>query len=185
MVEISSATAVWYSTGLFAVPLRWVLVRDPQGQFKTQALLCTDLKADPEKIVCWFVMRWQLEVTFQEVRRHLGFETQRQWSQMAIRRTTPALFGVVLAGHFVCAWPDGAGGNCGCLSSGGLVPQEPSDLRRRFGIGTKGAVGSGEDFSRVARRHRNGKSTAGVHGTLNRCGLLCSLMAKVELHALG
>jgi DDE superfamily endonuclease len=94
MVEIASNTSVWYSTGLFAVPLRWVLVRDPQKEFKTQALLCTDLKADPQKIVCWFVMRWQLEVTFQEVRRHLGFETQRQWSEMAIRRTTPALLGL-------------------------------------------------------------------------------------------
>ncbi len=94
MVEITSETAVWYSTGLFAVPLRWVLVRDPQGQFKTQALLCTDLRADPEKIICWFVMRWQIEATFQEVRRHLGFETQRQWSDLAIRRTTPALLGL-------------------------------------------------------------------------------------------
>src|ERR687898_742128 len=94
MVEIASNTAVWYSTGLFAVPLRWVLVRDPKGKFKPQALLCTDLKADPKKILSWFVMRWQLEVTFQEVRRHLGFETQRQWSEMAIRRTTPALMGL-------------------------------------------------------------------------------------------
>jgi hypothetical protein len=94
MVEIASATAVWYSTGLFAVPVRWVLVRDPKGEFKTQALLCTDLEADPQKIVCWFVMRWQLEVTFQEMRRHLGFETQRQWSDLAIRRTTPALLGL-------------------------------------------------------------------------------------------
>jgi hypothetical protein len=94
MVEIASATAVWYSTGLFAVPVRWVLIRDPKGEFKTQALLCTDLKADPQRIVCWFVMRWQLEVSFQEVRRHLGFETQRQWSEMAIRRTTPALLGL-------------------------------------------------------------------------------------------
>jgi hypothetical protein len=93
-VEIASATAVWYSTGLFAVPVRWVLIRDPEGEFKTQALLCTDLDADPKKIVSWFVMRWQLEVTFQEMRRHLGFETQRQWSDMAIRRTTPALFGL-------------------------------------------------------------------------------------------
>jgi hypothetical protein len=92
-VEAASETAVWYSTGLFAVPLRWVLVRDPEGKFKPQALLCTDLEADPKKIVCWFAMRWQLEVTFQEVRRHLGFETQRQWSEMAIRRTTPALLG--------------------------------------------------------------------------------------------
>jgi hypothetical protein len=94
MVEVASETAVWYSTGLFAVPVRWMLIRDPRGEFKTQALLCTDLYADPEKILSWFVMRWQLEVTFQEVRRHLGFETQRQWSELAIRRTTPALLGL-------------------------------------------------------------------------------------------
>src|SRR3712207_2256641 len=94
MVEIASETAVWYSTGLFAVPVRWVLVRDPEGEFKTQAMLCTNLKADPKKILCWFVMRWQLEVTFQEMRRHLGFETQRQWSDLSIRRTTPALLGL-------------------------------------------------------------------------------------------
>jgi hypothetical protein len=93
-VEIASATAVWYSTGLFVVPIRWVLIRDPEGGFKAQALLCTDLDADPEQIVRWFVMRWQLEVTFQEMRRHLGFETQRQWSELAIRRTTPALLGL-------------------------------------------------------------------------------------------
>jgi hypothetical protein len=93
-VEFASQTAVWYSTGLPAVPVRWVLIRDPQGAFKAQALLCTDLDADPKKILSWFVIRWQLEVTFQEVRRHLGFETQRQWSEMAIRRTTPALLGL-------------------------------------------------------------------------------------------
>jgi hypothetical protein len=93
-VEFASETAVWYSTGLFAVPVRWVLIRDPEGDFKTQALLCTNLDADPEQIVRWFMMRWQLEVTFQEARRHLGFETQRQWSEMAIRRTTPALLGL-------------------------------------------------------------------------------------------
>jgi hypothetical protein len=95
MVEIASNTAVWYSTGLFAVPVRWVIIRDPQEKFKTQALLCTDLKVDPQRILSWFVMRWHLlEVTLQEVRRHLGFETQRQWSEMAIRRTTPALLGL-------------------------------------------------------------------------------------------
>ena len=93
-VEIASSTAVWYSTGLFAVPVRWTLIRDPEGEFKTQALLCTNLDADPEEILRWFVMRWQLEVTFQEMRRHLGFETQRQWSDRAIRRTTPALMGL-------------------------------------------------------------------------------------------
>jgi len=93
-VEVASQTAVWYSSGLFAVPVRWVLIRDPQEEFKTQALLCTDLDADPQKVLRWFVMRWQLEVTYQEMRRHLGFETQRQWSELAIRRTTPALLGL-------------------------------------------------------------------------------------------
>ena len=93
-VEIASKTAVWYSTGLPAVPIRWVLIRDPEGGFKTQALLCTNLEADPQEIVSWYVMRWQLEVSFQEARRHLGFETQRQCSEMAIRRTTPALLGL-------------------------------------------------------------------------------------------
>ena len=93
-VEVASATAVWYSTGLPAVPIRWVLVRDPQGEFKTQALLCTDVGAEPEQIVGWFVLRWQMETTFQEARRHLGIETQRQWSELAIRRTTPALLGL-------------------------------------------------------------------------------------------
>ncbi len=92
-VEVASGTAVWYHGGLPPVPLRWVLVRDPAGRFATQALLRTDLTADPAQILAWFVLRWQLEVTFAEVRRHLGVETQRQWSALAILRTTPALLG--------------------------------------------------------------------------------------------
>ena len=93
-VEVVSNTALWYSTGLPAVPLRWVLIRDPRAEFRTQALLCTDLGAEPERIISWFVRRWQMEATFQEVRQRLGFETQRQWSEKAIRRTAPALLGL-------------------------------------------------------------------------------------------
>jgi hypothetical protein len=93
-VEIASATAVWYHSGLPPVPLRWVLIRDPQGHFATQALLCTDPAVAPAQILAWFVHRWQLEVTFEEARRHLGLETQRQWSAAAIRRTTPVLLGL-------------------------------------------------------------------------------------------
>jgi len=93
-VEIVSSTAVWFHNGMPPLPIRWVLIRDPQGKFKPQALLCTDLAARPEQILKWFVMRWQLEVTFHEVRDHLGVETQRQWSDWAIARTTPALLGL-------------------------------------------------------------------------------------------
>ena len=88
-VELTSQTAVWYRSGKPPVPLRWVLVRDRQGEFTPQALLCTDPSADPTQILEWFVLRWQLEVTFQEVRARLGVETQRQWSDRAIARTTP------------------------------------------------------------------------------------------------
>ena len=97
-VEIASATAVWRHGGLPVVPIRWVLVRDPEHRFAPQALLCTDPAQEPAQIVAWFVRRWRVEVTFQEVRHHLGVETQRQWSDKAIARTTPcllALFSIV------------------------------------------------------------------------------------------
>lgn len=78
---------------------RWVLLRDPQGRFDPQALLCSDPARDPLQIIRWFVWRWQVEVTFREVRDHLGVETQRPWSDRAIARTTPcllALFSIVI-----------------------------------------------------------------------------------------
>ncbi len=93
-VEVASATAVWYRSGMPVVPLRWVLIRDPLGQFETQALLCTDQNAMPALILDCFVQRWQMEVTFEEARAHLGVETQRQWSDQAIARTTPCLLGL-------------------------------------------------------------------------------------------
>ena len=104
-LELSSQTAVWYHCGKPPVPIRWVLVRDPEGELDTQALLCTDETVAPAQIVEWFVLRWQLEVTFQEVRSHLGVETQRQWSDRAIARTTPVLMGLfswtALAAHLL------------------------------------------------------------------------------------
>lgn len=93
-IEFTSGTAVWFHNGQPPLPIRWVIVRDPLGRFKTQALLCTDLHATPLQIIEWFIQRWQMEVTHREVREHLGVETQRQWSDLAIVRTTPALFGL-------------------------------------------------------------------------------------------
>jgi hypothetical protein len=90
-IEVASGTAVWRHGGMPVVPIRWVLLRDPAHRFEAQALLCTDLACDPTQIVSWFVRRWSVEVTFQEVRAHLGVETQRQWSDTAIARTTPCL----------------------------------------------------------------------------------------------
>jgi hypothetical protein len=99
-LQITSDTAVWYKTGMPPVPIRWVLIRDPQGQRDPQALLCTNLEVTPVQIMQWFRQRWQMEVTFEEARANLGVETQRQWSEQSILRTTPALlalFSIVTA----------------------------------------------------------------------------------------
>jgi DDE superfamily endonuclease len=93
-VEFASGTAVWRHAGMPVVPIRWVLVRDPVGRFNPQALLCTDTTQNPEQVLRWFIQRWQLEVTLAETRAHLGVETQRQWSDRAIARTTPCLLGL-------------------------------------------------------------------------------------------
>lgn len=93
-IEITSKTAVWFHSGKPPLPIRWVIVRDPKKIFKTQALLCTDIKVSAEQIIEWFVRRWQVEVTFHEVRTHLGVETQRQWADLSILRVTPALLGL-------------------------------------------------------------------------------------------
>jgi hypothetical protein len=94
MVEVVSQTCVWYHRGLPPLPVRWVLIRDPREKFSTQALLSTRLEVEPVQILEWFVQRWQMEVTFEETRAHLGVETQRQWSEKAIARTTPCLLGL-------------------------------------------------------------------------------------------
>ena len=173
-VEVISATALWYSTGLPAVPLRWVLIRDPNEEFETQALLCTKLDAAPERIVSWFVRRWQMEATFQEVRGRLGFETQRQWSERAIRRTAPALLGlfsvVTLAAHQHMT-------NKGmeALRRTAWYNKPHPTFFRCSGGGAQRGMGCRAHFLRVVCGQRDSKSPAGVHRKANRCALLRGL----------
>ena len=93
-VAVCTATAVWYHTGKPPVPIRWVLIRDPQGTFASQALLSTNHRHTPAQRLSWFIRRWTMEVTCEEAWAHLGLETQRQWNVRAIARTTPALLGL-------------------------------------------------------------------------------------------
>ena len=87
-MEVCTDTAVWYHSGLPAVAIRWLLIRDPQDEFAPQALVTTQLDHTPAQMLEWFVRRWTMEVTRQEARTHLGIETQRQWNDLAIGRTT-------------------------------------------------------------------------------------------------
>ena len=98
VIEFCSDTAIWYHGGLPPAPIRWVLIRDPEKRFEPLALLSTDPATTPLQIITAYIRRWQLEVTFEESRAHLGIETQRQWSDKAIARSTPlllALFSIV------------------------------------------------------------------------------------------
>jgi len=89
-----SGTAVWYHTGLAPVTIRYVFIQDVANKFAPQALLSTDTTLAATTILALFMRRWQMKTTFQQVRTHLGVETQRQWSAKAIARTTPALLGL-------------------------------------------------------------------------------------------
>jgi hypothetical protein len=91
---IFSHPALWHTRGLPPVDSRFVLVGDPEGKRRMAAFFCTDLQATPVQVLEWVVMRWSVEVTFEASRAHLGVETQRQWSDQAMARTTPVLLGL-------------------------------------------------------------------------------------------
>lgn len=93
-LEFVTGTSLWHTPGKDPVPLRWVLVRCPEDSFRPAAFFSSDTHVSAKQIIVWFCLRWNIEVTFEELRAHLGFETQRQWSDRAIERTTPCLFGL-------------------------------------------------------------------------------------------
>jgi hypothetical protein len=108
-LEVTSGTAVWYRIGQPVLPVRWVIVRDPRGQLDPRAYVSTCLSDRPRDLVRRVVHRWTIETTFEESRAHLGLETQRQWSDRAMARTTPCLFGLysVVALRAHARHPDG------------------------------------------------------------------------------
>lgn len=101
---LCSAHNLWAKRGATPVPIRWVCVQAPQDvHFKPEAFFCSDPDVAPTAILTWIIARWNLEVTFAELRAHLGLETQRHWAQRSLERTTPSLFAlfslVVLCAH--------------------------------------------------------------------------------------
>lgn len=93
-IEFATGCSLWYRRGLDPVPIRWVLVRCPDHSFQPTALFCSAQSVSAKQIILWFIARWNIEVTFEEMRAYLGFETQRHWSVRAIERTTPCLMGL-------------------------------------------------------------------------------------------
>ena len=93
-MRIFSRTGSWHRRGCDPVAIRYRRARDPEGEQPDAAYFCTDEPIRAEEILKYGVRRWSAEVTFEEVRAHLGLETQRQWSDLAILRTTSVLLGL-------------------------------------------------------------------------------------------
>lgn len=91
---LTTGTSIWDSNKGYWVKVKWVLIKDPEGKLDPVLLATNDTTLSEVDIVRFLVRRWRVEVTFAEVRRHLGVETQRQWSDLAIERTTPLLMGL-------------------------------------------------------------------------------------------
>ena len=88
-VSFLEGTHLWYSPGSGVVLIKWVLVKTGKGEFFP--LLSSDINFETKKIIELYVMRFSIEITFEESRAHLGVETQRQWSKLSITRSTPLL----------------------------------------------------------------------------------------------
>ena len=93
-VQYITLICLWYHAGCAPVTVRIVLVKTPGGKNEAETFFSTDTALTPTQIIRYFVLRWNIEVTFEETRAHLGIETQRQWSDKAIARTTPLLMGL-------------------------------------------------------------------------------------------
>ncbi len=93
-IEYAAGTALWHHPGKPIVPILWTVVRYPDGRRKPEAFLCTDTSASPRDVLDCFDRRWAVETTYEEARAYLGVETQRQWSDPAVLRTTLLLFGL-------------------------------------------------------------------------------------------
>ena len=160
-LEYVSGVAVWYKSGLPPAKIRWILVRDPTGEREPQAFLCTDANREPEAVLCLFVFRWRIETTFQEVREHLGVETQRVVRLGDTANDTGATR-FILINNTLGTWIGDRAQRRRPTSCRGLVRKVPAHLQRRDcrrsprPLDARGFF----DLPAPSRNHRNPRATA-------------------------
>jgi hypothetical protein len=103
-----------------------------------EAFFCTYLQATPVEILQWIVMRWSVELMFEEAQFYLSLETQRQWSDRAIARTAPVLL-VVFSLVTVLALQVSQGSQIPVPVTA-VVSQSRADLHGLFGIGASASL---------------------------------------------
>jgi len=93
-VGLVNGKGYWHKSGHGLVPVRWVYVEDREGTHRPEYFFSTDPDMSVRQIVESYTLRWSIEVTFQEIRAHLGFNTTRHWSPKAVLRVEPWLTGL-------------------------------------------------------------------------------------------
>jgi hypothetical protein len=84
---------LWY-TGCGENPVKVVLVRDPLGQSRDEALVAIDPMVSSAFVIQGYCWRWSIESTFQETRSHLGLESTRGRCRATAGRAAPRLLGL-------------------------------------------------------------------------------------------
>ena len=123
-LKVATGTGLWSNNNQKAIGVRWVMTQDPEPdpekRMRPEVFVTTVVEVSAEQVIEGYGMRWSEEVTFEESRRHLGIETQRQWSELAVKRTTPALLGVFSLVTL-----------CAVKQSGGEVPRQQAAWYRK------------------------------------------------------
>jgi hypothetical protein len=157
-MEIATGTALWYQSPVPPVAIRWVLIRDPEGKYEPMALLCTDQNAEAVQIVEWFVLRWTVEVTFHEVRAHLGVETRAPMVGCGDCAHHSRIVGTLFACDCFCT--SVVGSAIVSHSSGYLVYQSLADLFGYARFGSSASLARHLFFGVVQRRRHRSNSTS-------------------------
>jgi hypothetical protein len=81
-------TVVWPRV-LGLLPVRVVVVRDPEGKLADAYLFSTDLEATAAWVIATFAKRWSIEVLFRASKQVLDIEAPQQRSREAVEKLAP------------------------------------------------------------------------------------------------
>jgi hypothetical protein len=88
-LEVKTISGVcWYdSAGPQAVQV--VLVHDPLGQWRDEALVCTEVTLSAVEVITGYCRRWSVEVAFCDAKQLLGFHDPQVRCALSVQRAAP------------------------------------------------------------------------------------------------
>jgi hypothetical protein len=100
-LEIQRITRVCWYSAVGPQEVQVVLVHDPLGKWRDEALVCTDVRLSAAEAITGYCRRWSVEVAFADAKQFLGFHDPQVWSRWAVERAAPMAWFV---GTLVVCW---------------------------------------------------------------------------------